>query len=392
MAKVQGTCDDRFREVEKLFQSNLDEGKELGASIVINIDGKDVVDIWGGHANEDKSRPWEKDTIVNVFSTSKTVVSLAALVCIERGLLDPYEKVSKYWPEFGVNGKENVEVRHLLSHSTGLSGWQEPVTSDDICDLEKSTALLAAQAPWWEPGTASGYHSLTMGHLVGEVIRRVTGKSLKTFINDELAKPLDADFQLGAKDDDVPRVADLIPPPPMDPSAMMDSFKDPTSITFRTFMNPMLDATFAHSSTWRKAEIGAANGHSNARGVAHILSPITLGSSPLLSPRTIDLIFAEQTNGVDLVLGKKVRFGIGYGLTGKDTEVMDWLPEGRIASWGGYGGSIAVMDLDRRVTISYVMNKMGVAIMGNNRTGDYVKAIYKALGVELGRKPELPAV
>ncbi|CAO2649693.1 Nn.00g009850.m01.CDS01 [Neocucurbitaria sp. VM-36] len=384
MSKVQGTCEECFNALQELFQSNLDDGTELGASIVVNIDGEDVVDIWGGYANEDKSRPWEKDTIVNVFSTSKNVTSLAALVCIDRGLLDPYEKVSKYWPEFGVNGKENVEVRHLLSHSSGVSGWQEPVTYEDVCNLEKSTALLAAQAPWWEPGTASGYHSLTMGHLVGEVVRRVTGKSLGKFITEDLAKPLDADFQLGAKDQDVSRVADFIPPPPMDPSNMMEGLGNPASITFKTFMNPILDATFAQSSLWRKAEVGAANGHSNARGVSRILRPISLGGGTLLSPKTIDLIFNEQTNGPDLALEKKIRFGIGYGLTGKDT-LMDWLPEGRICVWGGWGGSIAVMDLERKMTITYMMNKMGDAIMGNDRTEAYVRKIYKALGVELGK-------
>ena len=166
MAKVQGTCDDRFAEIRQLLQANIDNEKELGASITINIDGKEVVDIWGGYSDTDRSKPWEKDTITNVWSTTKTVTALAALVLIDRGLLDPNEKVAKYWPEFAANGKENIEVRHLLSHASGLSSWQEPVTFEDIFDREKSAALLAAQAPWWTAGTATGYHSITFGNLV----------------------------------------------------------------------------------------------------------------------------------------------------------------------------------------------------------------------------------
>ncbi|KAF1846072.1 beta-lactamase [Cucurbitaria berberidis CBS 394.84] len=381
MAKVQGTAEDRFKEVEKLFQSNLDEGAELGASIAVNIDGKDVVDLWGGYAKPDHSQPWEKDTIVNVWSTSKNVTSLAALVCIDRGLLDPYEKVSKYWPEFAANGKENVEIRHLLSHASGVSGWVEPVTGADVCDVGKSTAMLAAQAPWWEPGTASGYHSLTMGHLIGEVVRRVSGKSLSQFIIEELATPLNADFQLGAKDEDLGRVAEIVPPPPMDPATIPDSFKDPTSIAFKSLMNPSMDASRANTEVWRKGEVGAANGHTNARGIVHILSPISLGGGNLLSPKTIDLIFKEQSNAPDLVLGQTIRFGIGFGLSGPNS-LLDWLPEGRVCAWGGWGGSIVIMDLERKVTIAYMMNKMETAVMGSERSRAYVRAIYKALGVE----------
>lgn len=380
MAKVQGTCEDRFAEVQKLLQSYIDKGEELGASIVINIDGKDAVDIWGGYADQDHSRPWEKDTITNVWSTSKTITSLAALVLIDRGLLDPFEKVSKYWPEFAANGKENIEVRHLLSHSSGVSGWAEKVTFEDICDIEKSTAMLATQPPWWEPGTSSGYHTLNMGHLVGEVVRRVTGKTLGQFITEDLAKPLDADFQLGLRDEDLGRVSNNIPPPPPeDPSAYPAGFNDPTSLTSRTLMNPPMDATVVTTAAWRKTEVGAANGHSNALGVSRLLSPISLGGGSLLSPKTIDLIFQTQTDGIDLVLQQKIRMGIGFGLPTKDSDV-DWIPEGRVCAWGGWGGSIAIMDLDRKLTITYVMNKMENVGLGNDRTKEYVATIYKILG------------
>lgn len=384
MAKVQGTAEDRFNQVKELFQGFLDSGDELGASIAVDLDGKTVLDLWGGHADSARSRTWDKDTIVNVWSTSKTVTSLAALVAIDRGLLDPYEKVAKYWPEFAANGKENVEVRHLLSHSAGLSGWAETVTIDDVCNLEKSTKILEQQAPWWEPGTASGYHSMTMGHLVGGVVSRVIGKSFKDFIADDLAKPLGADFQLGAKEQDWSRVADIIPPPTRDLADVPDAFKDPSTLTFRSLMNPPMDANSANKENWRRAEIGAANGHSNARAVARLLSIISRGGTvdgnKFLSPETIELIFKEQQKGTDLVLGEVLRLGIGFGLTGHDTA-LSWIPEGKICTWGGWGGSIVIMDLERKLTVSYVMNKMENAGLGNDRTKAYVKAIYKAFGV-----------
>ncbi|HEY8761957.1 MAG TPA: serine hydrolase domain-containing protein, partial [Candidatus Dormibacteraeota bacterium] len=181
MAEVQGTCDARFASVRSAFEEQLESGEELGASIAIVVDGAPVVDMWGGWSDPERTRPWEKDTITNVWSTTKTMTALAALVLVDRGELDVHEKVAKYWPEFGANGKQDIEVRHLLSHTSGVSGWAQPVVVEDLYDWEKSTAMLAAQAPWWEPGTASGYHALNQGHLVGEVVRRITGRTLGAF-------------------------------------------------------------------------------------------------------------------------------------------------------------------------------------------------------------------
>lgn len=220
-----------------------------------------------------------------------------------------------------------------------------------------------------------------MGHLVGEVVHRVTGKPLRQFIAEDLAMPLHADFQLGVKDEDLSRVSDNIAPPPMDPAVFLHILKDPASVAAKTFSNSVNEPNAANSAMWRKAEIGAVNGHCNARGLVRTLAPVSLGGGGLLSPKTVDLIFKEQSNGVDLVLGQKIRFGIGYALTGRDT-LTGWLPEGRTCTWGGWGGSIVIMDLDRKVTIAYVMNKLENAVFGNDRTKDYVKAIYKALGIE----------
>src|SRR3954470_24473381 len=176
-----GTCSARFDPLRELFAAKLESGEDLGASVAVNIDGEMVVDLWGGWADEARTAPWTENTIANVFSTTKTMTALAALVLVDRGELDLDATVAAYWPEFAANGKAGIKVRQLLSHTSGVSGWEQPITLEDLYDWDKSTALLAAQAPWWEPGTASGYHMLNYGHLVGEVIRRITGQRLGAF-------------------------------------------------------------------------------------------------------------------------------------------------------------------------------------------------------------------
>jgi CubicO group peptidase (beta-lactamase class C family) len=379
MAEVQGTCDARFAAVKKAFEEQLESGEELGASIAIVVDGAPIVDLWGGWSDQERSKPWEKDTITNVWSTTKTMTNLAALVLVDRGQLDVHEKVSKYWPEFAANGKQDIEVRHLMSHTSGVSGWAQPVVVADVYDWEKSTAMLAAQAPWWTPGTASGYHALNQGHLVGEVIRRVSGRSLGTFFAEEIARPLGADFHIGLSPSEFHRVANVVPPPPLpiDFAAL-----DPDGAMLKTFSGPALDASESWTDEWRRAEIGAANGHGNARSVARIQSVISNGGEVdgirLLSPRTIETIFEEQSNGMDLVLGVPLRFGIGYGLP--LLETVPYIPEGRRCFWGGWGGSLVVNDLERRMTIAYMMNKMGPGLIGSTRAEAYLSACYETVG------------
>ncbi|KIW50319.1 hypothetical protein, variant [Exophiala xenobiotica] len=383
---VQGHCNPRFASLKSELESQLKSGNELGASIVVNIDGENVVDIWGGHADSAHTLPWDRDTIANVWSSTKTITTLAALIQISRGHLDPDAPVSKYWPEFAQNGKDKVLVRHFLSHTSGVSGWEGPITWPEIYDPVTSVERLAAQAPWWEPGTASGYHAVNMGHLIGELIKRTSGKTLKQFVSDEIATPLGADFQIGAAEQDWPRVASLVPPPP---AAFDFSKLDPNSPTVKTFANPVMDATNAHTPEWRRADLGAVNGHGNARSLVRILSTaVTLGKVDsdgvrLLSPETIDRIFKVQADGTDVVIGIPVCFGTGYGLTSGGTATsVPWLPQGKVCFWPGWGGSIVIMDLERKITFAYVMNKMGPGILGSDRTEAYVKAAYKALGLD----------
>lgn len=378
MAEIDGTCDERFAAVREALAANLDSGAELGASIVVDLDGAIAVDLWGGSTDE-TGRPWQRDTITNVWSTTKTVTSLAALMLADRGELDVDAPVARYWPEFGAAGKQDVLVRHLLSHTSGVSGLEQPAVVADLYDWEKSTARFAAQEPWWQPGTASGYHALNFGHLIGEVLRRITGVSLKQFVADEIAGPLSADFQIGAAEADWHRIAPVIPPPPL-PFDL--ATLDPDSPTVKTMTGPGPDASDANTPQWRRADIGAANGHGNARSVARILSVISRGGEVdgirLLRPETIDLIFREQSNGPDVVLGAPLRFGIGYGLP--QAETIPYLPDERICFWGGWGGSVIIMDLGRRMTISYMMNKMGPGVVGSERTEAYVRAVYSAVG------------
>jgi CubicO group peptidase (beta-lactamase class C family) len=382
MATVNGTCDPRFTGIQEALEDHLASGEELGASIALDLDGTLLVDLWGGWRDEARTQPWEQDTIVNVWSTTKTVTSLALLTLVSRGQLDVYAPVARYWPEFAAAGKEAVEVRHLLSHTSGVSGLDQPATVEDLYDWDRSTARMAAQAPWWEPGSASGYHALNFGHLLGEVLRRITGHSLKTFVADELAGPLGADFQIGASEADEGRIAPVVPPPPLpfDLAAM-----DPESPAVRTFTGPGPDADIANTAGWRAADIGAANGHGNARSVARLLSAITLDGTAngthLLSPEVIKTIFDRQSDGVDVVLGIPLRFGIGFGLP--ISETVPYIPDGQICYWGGWGGSLIVMDLDRRMTFSYMMNKMGAGIIGSPRAEAYLRAAYAALGVTL---------
>ena len=378
MADLEGTCDERFDAVRRALAGNVESGQELGASIVLDLDGDVVADIWGGFCDEARTVPWQRDTITNVWSTTKTVTSLAALMLVDRGQLDVDAPVAQYWPEFAAAGKQDVLVRHLLSHTSGVSGLDQPAVVADLYDWDKSTARFAAQAPWWEPGTASGYHALNFGHLIGEVLRRITGTSLRQFVADEIAGPLGADFQIGAAESDWPRIADVIPPPPLPFDLEAIGMDSPT---VKTLTGPAADASNANTPGWRRADIGAANGHGNARSVARILSVISRGGEVdgvrLLSPETIDLIFREQINGIDVVLGVPLRFGIGYGLQQLDT--LPYVPDDKICFWGGWGGSVIIMDVGRRMTISYMMNKMGPGIIGSDRSEQYVRAVYDAL-------------
>jgi len=376
--EIHGTCDPKFEKVKDAFEQNFAEHNEVGASVAVSIDGEYVVDLWGGYRDRAETLPWEEDTIVNVYSTTKTMAAISALLLADRGELDLYAPVKNYWPEFAQNGKEGIEVRHFLSHSAGLSGMDEPMLGDDLYDWDKMVGSLARQAPWWEPGTASGYHALTQGHLIGEVVRRITGRPIGQFFREELAEPLGADFHIGTAPEHDHRIGELIPP---DQGSRSDvSAAEAGSIAARTFANPVADASKSGTTGWRRAEIPAANGHGNARSVVGVQTLVAnLGTAfgkTLMSESGCRAIFDEQCNGQDLVLGVPIRFGMGYGLT---SDVMPMGPNDNIAYWGGWGGSTAVVDQDARMCVSYVMNRMEGSIMGDLRGFSLLQAAYGSL-------------
>ncbi|WP_062984563.1 serine hydrolase domain-containing protein [Nocardia anaemiae] len=375
---TSGFCADEFVGVRTELANQLASGEELGASICVTVDGEPVVDIWGGHRDLERTAPWTEDTLVNVFSISKTMTALSALLLVDRGELDVQQKVAHYWPEFAANGKGDIEIRHLLGHTSGVSGWERPIELADIYDIEAASARLATQPPWWEPGTASGYHALNYGHLIGEVIRRVTGRTLGQFFAEELAGPLNADFHIGTAPENHHRIAPLVPPPLLefDMAAL-----DQDSILVKTLTSPLLDIPEANSAAWREAEIGAVNGHGNAHSVAAVQSLVAcggeLGGRRLLSEKTIDLIFEQQSDGADLALLLPLRFGLGYGLP--QAQTAPEVPDGKVCWWAGFGGAIVVNDLDHRVTFAYTMNKMAPGLIGSDRANAYLRAVFSVV-------------
>ena len=376
MTDIRGSCDERFKGVSDVLAANLDREADLGASVAVTREGDLVVDIWGGYA-DDQHRPWDRDTITNVWSTTKTMTALCALILADQKELDINRAVSDYWPEFGAGGKRNVVLlRHLLGHTAGLPGWSEPMTVEDLYDWEKATSLLAAQEPWWEPGTASGYHAVTQGYLVGEVIRRVTGQTVGTFFREQVAGPLDADFHIGLDPAEFGRVSNVVPPPAFSDAALA-AFPE---MALRTFSNPPLQAEPSWTDGWRRAEIPAANGHGNARSVASIQAIMANGGEAggrrFLSPAGVETALQEQSNGTDLVLNVPVRFGVGYGLPSPDIPIS---PSERACFWGGWGGSLILVDMDNRMTFAYMMNRMAEGLVGDERGFGLAIAVYQAL-------------
>ncbi|SES49474.1 CubicO group peptidase, beta-lactamase class C family [Streptomyces sp. yr375] len=319
------------------------DGGDAGGSVAVFVDGEPVVDVWGGFVDAARTVPWQRDTIVNVYSVTKTMTALCALVLADRGELDVDAPVARYWPEFAAAGKDSVLVRHLLAHTAGLPDWHGPVA--ELYDWPAATARLAAQAPQWEPGTAVGYHSLTQGFLVGEVLRRITGQTPGEFFAAEIAGPLGADFRMGLPAEHDHRVARTLPPPSQDEDYIAGAAD--TSVPNTATAIRLRDG---NSVAWRRAQIPAASGFGNARSVALVQSVMACGGAVrgvrLLSRAGRDRAWEEQFSGEDRVLGMPVSWGLGYGRFGTTY------------GWGGWGGSLVMIDPEARMTVAYVTNQM----------------------------------
>ncbi len=379
---VHGFVADKFSSVRDAFEANLTSGADIGASCCATLEGETIMDLWGGFADQEKTRPWGKDTIVNVYSTTKTMTALTALLLADRGELDFEAPVATYWPEFAANGKERIKVSQVMSHSSGLSGWKEPLKTEDLYDWEKMTSLLAVQAPLWEPGTASGYHVVTFGFLIGEVVRRITGKSLGSVFREEIVEPLRADFHIGLPASEDSRVAEIIPWA-LPQSAAKIVFSEIQEITFLNM--PFDAATTIRTRAWRAAEIPAVNGHGNARSIAEIHSILANGgvarAKRFMSEAGCRKALEQQIEGSDLVMSHlpPARFGMGFALPGPLLDLD--LPNANTIHWGGGGCSWIFIDMDARTTFAYAANKMDRRPLSDPRPFRTLKAMWQALGI-----------
>ena len=377
MTEINGTFETSFAHVAEAFEKNFEEG-DLGACCAVFVDGEIVVDLWGGIADPEKETLWGKDTIVNVWSTTKTMAAICTLMLFDRGLIELDSPVCKYWKDFEQNGKEKVLVSHLLSHSAGLPGFDAPITEDQLFDWEYTCKRLAGQAPWWEPGTTSGYHPMTQGWLLGDLLRQVDGRTLGTFFKDEVASKIGADFHIGLPDEHFNRVASLDTESVDGPVVLTDQAPHP--FVERVEKHGRMGAKLANTDRWRRAEFPAANGHGNARSVALVHSLIAQNGSSdsfkLLSAEAVDTIFEIQTDGTDHILGVPIRHGMGFGLR---SDLMPISPNEKACFWGGWGGSLSEIDVDASVSFAYVMNRMAPSLQHDMRAGRLLMATHAAI-------------
>ena len=379
-AKIEGECAPRFAAVREAFAANFAAGREVGASFAASVDGKLVVDLWGGHADAARTCPWDRDTIVNVWSVTKAITSLCAHMLVDRGLLDLSAPVAEYWPEFAAAGKQAIPVRHVLAHQAGLAAIRAPLPRDAFYDWSCMTTALAAETPWWEPGSTSGYHALTFGFLVGEIVRRITGRTLGTFLRDEVTRPLRADFHVGLPESEDPRVAEMIPPTASESAAAGRQAQiDPESMLGKLMRNPLVTPPMANRPEWRRAEVPAANGHGNARSVVRVMSALacggTLDGERVIGAEALAAAIEPQWAGRDLVLNIPMRWALGFM---RSSEVLSLGPNPRTFGHGGWGGSLGIADADGRVAWAYVMNKMSPGTTGDSRAAAMLAALYAA--------------
>ncbi|MFD7086960.1 serine hydrolase domain-containing protein [Streptomyces sp. NPDC059896] len=381
---IQGHCDERFTAVRAAFERNFEERGELGAGVTVLAGGEPVVDLWAGWADGARTRPWERETLVNVWSTTKGPTALCAHLLIDRGMLDPDAPVAAYWPEFAAAGKEAVLVRQLLAHRAGLAGLREPHSVEQLYDWELTTSRLAATEPWWEPGTRSGYHPITYGFLVGEVVRRVTGLLPGEFLRREVTGPLGIDFTIGLPEKEAGRVAELVHPRVPLTAEQTAAFARMEPVALAALGNPATGADEANTAAWRAAEIPAANGHGTARAVAALYGIVAgrgrLGEHRVLSPETVERIREGQGRCRDLVLGAgfahDTEIGLGLWLSGANGS---YGPNPRAVGHDGFGGSCGLADPEAGISMGYVMNRMGSHIADDPRKMALIDALYSAL-------------
>lgn len=355
---IQGWYDPAFDAVREAFQANFDSRGETGAAVCVRVNGTVVADLWGGWADEQARRPWEPDTLVNVFSVGKGLVAACAARLAGQGRLDPDGYVASAWPEFGAAGKSSVTVRQLLSHQAGLPAVRSRLPAGSMLDHAVMTSALAAQEPWWEPGTGHGYHVNTYGYLAGELIRRVAGTSLGTLLRQEIAGPLGADVHIGLPPAEHARVARFTWNDPAPAEAGPPGLGSGRELMrYNAYFNPsgLSGAGVVNDPAWRSAEIPSANAHATARGVARFYEALAAGGTGVVDPGALAEAASEHASGPDLVLDRPSRFGLGFQLTQPERPLG---PGPAAFGHFGAGGSLGFCDPDSDVAVGYVMNRM----------------------------------
>ncbi len=399
---IEGSCEPRFAEVRDEFERNFATRGDVGASVCVTLDGEDVVDLWGGLADPVANRPWERDTVGVVWSCTKGAAALCVHMLASRGALDLDAPVASSWPEFAACGKDAIDTRMLLAHQAGLAALREPIPDDGYLDWDAMTARLAAQEPLWAPGTRHGYHALTFGHLVGEIVRRVDGRTLGSFFREEVAEPLGLDFWIGLPPAVESRVAPTISAPPPGPDAVIPSFyrvalTDPSSVAAMVLMNSgaVLAPGFVDTRAAHAEELPAFGGVANARALAGMYRVLARGGAV----DGVELVDAEQlaamgavasATSVDATLLVPTRWSLGYAKSvdnhrrapgDRDGLVMSEDAFGHV----GMGGSIGFADPRARLSFGYTMNQQAIAVGLDERGQALIDAVYRALGY---RRPE----
>lgn len=382
---MKGSVDPRFRAVGDAFERNFAERDELGAAVAVYLDGVCVVDAWGGIADTATVRPWEQDTLVVVFSATKGPIATAVAMLVDRGVLDYDRPVAEYWPGFAANGKQQITVGQVMSHSAGLSAIDLEIPQDRLHDRDLIVSALEAQEPIWEPGSGHGYHAVSIGWLADELIRRSDGRSASAFIAEEIAAPLGIEIYIGTPADVHPRVATVEePPPPTELPKMVAAALDQSSITFRTTRNPVLGLpALINTEYGLTMELPAGNGVTNARSFARMYGALARGGEidgvRLLSPETLAIASAPRVDGDDLVICEPTAYAYGFR-TASATGPMAFSTNRRAFGHTGAGGSVAFADPDAKVGFAYVTNQM-LPLSGSHdaRATALVDAMYASL-------------
>jgi CubicO group peptidase (beta-lactamase class C family) len=398
-----GTCDPRFAAVRGEFERNFAERGEVGASVCVTLDGETVVDLWGGHADPTAGRVWEPDTIGVIWSCTKGATALCAHVLVSRGVLDLDAPVASYWPEFAKNGKSTITVRMLLAHQAGLAAFSEPIPDDGYRDWELIVHRLEDQEPLWAPGTRHGYHALTFGHLVGEVVRRADGRSLGTFFREEIAEPLGIDLWIGLPEQQEARVAPTIPAPLPGPGDVIPTFyraamTDPTSVGAQVLMNSghvfapgWIDTPATHA-----AELPAFGGIGNGRALARMYRALALGDT-VDGVRLVDdgalaaMAAVASATSVDATMLVPTRWSLGFVKSVDNSAREPGDTDGVVLAedaFGhvGMGGSIGFADPRARMSFGYTMNRQGMSTGLDERAQSLVDVTYAALGYRRSRR------